>query len=305
MPMSTMTTAPAHTTVPLREQILGVLFQYRAATTQQLHSMLLPHAHGEYLRRCLRQLRDQDLVDALVQARHSSVWALTPEGFGHVAQWPQFHGRRPYRAGAGPYGLRSQHTLTVTRTAAAFLRDARLRGDGFAPLDWMPEVAHPVRDGTAGGERLLVADALLHYATGGESRMLLRAFVEVDRATMSSERVASKLITYARFHASAPSVPGRRAATAGAGQPALPVWQQYYPRFPRVLFVLTGAGPQALGNRITDLQAMTRQNPLVEAFAAQVPLGAAVLEDLEEHGPRAAVWTPLCRRTERCSWTAL
>ncbi|MFH8569572.1 hypothetical protein [Streptomyces sp. NPDC017993] len=37
------------------------------------------------------------------------------------------------------------------------------------------------------------------------TRALLRAFVEVDRATESSERLASKVITYARFTVMFPS----------------------------------------------------------------------------------------------------
>jgi hypothetical protein len=41
----------------------------------------------------------------------------------------------------------------------------------------------------------VVADAVLYYTVlTGEQRRKLRAFVEVDRATMSGERLAVKLI---------------------------------------------------------------------------------------------------------------
>lgn len=94
----------------------------------------------------------------------------------------------------------------------------------------------------------------MHYTvTSGEHRRKLRAFVEVDRTTMSSERLAAKLIEYARLWSYEPPPMGRRRA-AGPG------WLRWYPVFPRVLFVLTGATPYVLNNRISDLQAMVAQH---------------------------------------------
>ncbi|WAZ27366.1 hypothetical protein STRCI_008588 [Streptomyces cinnabarinus] len=46
------------------------------------------------------------------------------------------------------------------------------------------------------------------------------------------------------------------------------------------------------------------QHPLVAALARDVPLAAAVLEDIEEHGPSAPVWTPLTGGPP-CPWTEL
>jgi hypothetical protein len=46
---------------------------------------------------------------------------------------------------------------------------------------------------------------------------------------------------------------------------------------------------------------MTAQNPLlVAALAREVPLGAAVLDDVEENGPAADVWTPLASGEDQC-----
>ncbi|KOU37642.1 replication-relaxation family protein [Streptomyces sp. WM6378] len=287
---------------PAREQLLQYLFQHRAATTAQLQAMVSPSPHPETLRQSLRRLRAEQLAQSVVRAHHQSVWSLTARGQQAVLSWPQFRGRRPYRT--GPLGLRSVHTLTVTRTAVAFLEDARARADECSPLDWEPEVAHPVRDGAADGERMLIADALLRYTRTGPDRALLRAFVEVDRATESAERLAAKLITYARFHAAPASTPVGRRQGGGAGGLMVP-WQRSYPVFPRVLFVLTGAGPRALAQRIADLQAMVRQHPLVSRFAAAVPLGAAVLEEIEEQAASADVWLPLTNGSSRCSWMSL
>jgi len=68
--------------------------------------------------------------------------------------------------------------------------------------------------------------------------------------------------------------------------------------------VLTGASRARLADRIHDLQAMVAQHPLVAALAREVPLGAAILEDIEQHGPTAPVWTPLAGGDPR-SWTNL
>ncbi|MFF7705264.1 MULTISPECIES: replication-relaxation family protein [Streptomyces] len=286
----------------MREQILSVLAVHRAATTTQLNQLLTPSPDTYHLRHCLRDLHSKGLVHSQARAHHPNIWSLTGPGLQTVLTWPQFQGRRPYRAGAAISAMRSSHTLTVTRTALAFLNDAHARGDEFGAMDWMTEVAHPIRDGSAGGERALIADALLRYTRTSPTRALLRAFVEVDRATESSERLASKVITYARFHSHVP-VAGRR--EAGGDPTGLRPWQRSYAVFPRLLFVLTGAGPRALAQRVADLRAMVCEHPLTEQFAEEVAVGAAVLEEMEERGPSAAVWWPLDGRPGRCSWMEL
>jgi hypothetical protein len=50
---------------------------------------------------------------------------------------------------------------------------------------------------------------------------------------------------------------------------------------------------------------MATGHPLVTQLAGQVKLGAAVLEDLEQHGPSGPVWTPLFGPTDRRSWMDL
>ncbi|CAM5693885.1 hypothetical protein SCHAM137S_06530 [Streptomyces chartreusis] len=82
------------------------------------------------------------------------------------------------------------------------------------------------------------------------------------------------------------------------------MWLRWYPVFPRVLIVLTGASRHVLNNRINDLQAMAAEHPHVGALARQVPLGAAILEDLEDQAPTRDVWVPLSGGTPR-PWTAL
>ncbi|MFE2566154.1 replication-relaxation family protein [Streptomyces mirabilis] len=286
---------------PLPHQLLAVLGQHRMATTSQLHDLLRPGAARQTVSTPLNKLRRDGLVDytVLPQSNRSRAWYLTGEGARLVRDFPALRGRPPYPiTSATAASLKTPHTLTVVRTHLAFVADARRRGDEHGHLDWTPEVSHPLSDGEK-----IITDALMHYTVIGEDqRTKLRAFVEVDRTTMSSERLASKLIEYARLWSYEPQPVGRQRSR----QPVVPgaVWLRWYPVFPRVLFVLTGASRYVLGNRISDLQAMVAQHPLVGTLARQVPLGAAALDDLELRGPTGDVWVPLAGGEPR-PWTEL
>ncbi|NNN38256.1 replication-relaxation family protein [Streptomyces sp. S3(2020)] len=281
--------------------MLSALALHRIATTHQLRALLRPHATRQTVSAPLNRLRRNGLVDytVLPASNRARAWFLTPDGARLAKDFPALHGRPPYpMTSAMAASLKTPHTLTVLRTHLAFVADARRRGDEHSHLDWTPEVSHPIGD----GERL-IADAVLHYTlTGGRHRANLRAFVEVDRATMSSERLAAKLIDYARLWSYEPQPVGRPRPRRPAGSGV--TWLRYYPLFPRVLIVLTGASPTVLAHRIADLQAMTAQHPHVAALARAVPLGAAVLQDLETHTPTSNVWVPLAGGARR-PWTQL
>ncbi|MGY9066868.1 replication-relaxation family protein [Streptomyces sp. CAS3] len=293
-------TAPGFTpspTEPLKHQLLATLAQHRMAATHQLHLLLRPDRSRQSVSERLNDLLGGRLVDFVVlpQSHRTRVWYLTPKGARLTRDWPALRGRPPYPVtSATAASLKTPHTLTVLRTHLAFVADARRRGDEHGHLDWTPEVFHSIGD----GERV-VADALMHYTLiESEQRRKMRAFVEVDRATMSSERLAAKLIEYARLWAYEPQPVGRRGQASGPG------WLRWYPVFPRILFVLTGASRQTMDNRISDLKAMTAHHPLVAALAREVPLGATVLDDLDEHGPTSHVWVPLAGGGSR-PWTEL
>ncbi|MGW3498295.1 replication-relaxation family protein [Streptomyces sp. NPDC001020] len=282
---------------PLKHQILATLAQHRMASTHQLHILLRPDRSRQSVSERLNDLLGERLIDFVVlpQSHRTRVWYLTPKGARLTRDWPALRGRPPYPiTSATAASLKTPHTLTVLRTHLTFVADARRRGDEHGHLDWTPEVFHSIGD----GERV-VADAVMHYTlVEGQQRCKLRAFVEVDRATMSSERLAAKLIEYARLWAYEPQPVGRRRQTGGPG------WLRWYPVFPRVLFVLTGASRQTMDNRISDLKAMVAHHPLVADLAREVLLGAVVLEVLEERGATGSVWVPLAGG-EPCAWTEL
>ncbi|MFF4035993.1 replication-relaxation family protein [Streptomyces sviceus] len=284
-------------TEPLKHQLLATLAQHRMASTNQLHVLLRPDRSRQSVSERLNDLLGERLVDFVVlpQSHRTRVWYLTQKGARLTRDWPGLRGRPPYPiTSATAASLKTPHTLTVLRTHLAFVADARRRGDEHGHLDWTPEVFHAIGDGEK-----VVADAVMHYTLiESQQRRKLRAFVEVDRATMSSERLAAKLIEYARLWTYEPQPIGRRRQAVGPG------WLRWYPVFPRVMFVLTGAGRQAMDNRISDLKAMVAHHPLVSEFAREVPLGAVVLEDLDAYGPTADMWTPLVGGKAR-PWTEL
>ncbi|MEU9671469.1 replication-relaxation family protein [Streptomyces bobili] len=279
---------------------MTALAQHRIATTGQLRRMLRPNGTRQLISRALNKLCSDRFVNYTVlpgsDRSPTHAWYLTSDGARLTRDLPVLRGRPPYPiTSTTAASLKTAHTLTVVRAHLAFAAEARRLGHEHGPWDWTPEVSHSIGE----GERV-VADALMYYtAVDGEERRKLRAFIEVDRTTMSSERLAVKLIEYARlFRYEAQPVGRRRPTSAG------PTWLRWYPVFPRVLFVLTGAPRSRLENRMSDLQSMVAQHPLVASLAREVPLGAAVLENLEEQGPSQAVWIPLAGGKPR-PWTDL
>ncbi|MER7780497.1 replication-relaxation family protein [Streptomyces sp. NPDC096191] len=286
---------------------LAVVAQWRMVTTEQVHVLVAPRVRIEQTRRRLAKLREEGLVDrvTLPQAGRTRCWFLTRYGAQIASEWPELRGWRPSRTVSDPTAarLRVGHALTVTETGLAFVQDARRYGDVCQPLDWIPEVHHPL-----GGGEAVIPDALLYYrshgtGTGGadgsgDGGSMLRAFIEVDRATMGPERLAAKLGAYARLHAYVPTPPpGTR--------PRLTVqeenWRRHYPLFPRLLFVLDGTGPAGIHTRLTALEAAARQ-PALAALLRDAPVLAAPMTDLLLHGPAAPIWHPIRDPDQRVGW---
>lgn len=280
---------------------LAVLTQYRMATTEQMHRVIAPEVRIEQTRRRLARLRVEGLVDriTLPQAGRTRVWFPTAYGVQLACEWPEMRGRRSSRTVSDPIAVRLKvgHTLTVAETALAFLEDARRRGDLCGPLDWIPEVHHPTGSGEA-----VIPDALMYYRRGsadGDDGSMLRAFVEVDRATMGPERLAAKLPAYERLYQYVPIAPGRRPTFQ---EPAQEEWRRRYPFFPRILFVLDGTGSTGVENRIRALRAGAGLLA-ASGFVYDVPVFAASLGDLVHHGPSAPVRRPVRDPDQRVHWT--
>ncbi|MEW2080027.1 replication-relaxation family protein [Streptomyces sp. NPDC017966] len=282
---------------------LAVLAQYRMATTEQMHLILSPDVRIEQTRRRLAKLRGEGLIDrvTLPQAGRTRVWHPTRYGAQVASEWPELRGRRPPRGAHDPTAVRLDigHGLTVTETGLAFLQDARRHGDLCQPLDWIPEVHHSL-----GGGEAVIPDALLYQRSSGssdggdEGGAMPQAFVEVDRATTGPERLTTKLTAYARLHRHVLTpAPGARHRQDVQEE----TWRQRYPLFPRLLFVLDGTGPAGIHARLKALNAATRGHDLA-ALLRDVPVLAAPMTDLLQHGPAAPVWHPVTHPDQQESW---
>ncbi|WP_411092751.1 replication-relaxation family protein [Streptomyces sp. 049-1] len=286
---------------------LAVVAQWRMVTTEQVHVLIAPTVRIEQTRRRLAKLREEGLVDrvTLPQAGRTRCWFLTRYGAQIASEWPELRGWRPSRTVSDPTAarLRVGHALTVTETGLAFVQDARRHGDVCQPLDWIPEVHHPL-----GGGEAVIPDALLYYRShdtgaggadgSGEGGSMLRAFIEVDRATMGPERLAAKVGAYARLHTYVPAPPPGTRPHLAVQEAS---WRRRYPLFPRLLFILDGTGPVGIHTRLTALRAAARQ-PALAALLRDVPVLAAPMTDLLLHGPAAPIWHPVTATDQRVGW---
>lgn len=278
----------------LAQRAQAALYQHRLVTSHQLARLLTPDTSSRrYMLHVLHHLRDQGLADRVVPpGRRPHRWFLTPAGAHAVREADQVL-VRPYQMSperaAGPL---AEHMLAVVETGLAFFEHARLLGDDFEPLHWIPEVAHRYIKGNGRfADTHVISDALLHYVAVEPhgTRRQIQFLVEVDRATMPVHRLAAKLVAYARYFDHHPLGKLKSAADG----PALPAWQERYPRFPRVLLVLDGADRRRLANRRTDLAVYAQASQYLMVPRAGFAIGCTTMPDLVEQGPRARIWLDL------------
>ncbi|ROQ65220.1 protein involved in plasmid replication-relaxation [Streptomyces sp. CEV 2-1] len=290
--------APTGSVSRFSQRLLPLLYQHRLMSTSQLHYLLTPHTkRPEYLLRQLRHLRTMGLVESVDRrasrlGRCELLWHVTAAGC-EVVEAGNVVTTRSYRMSTRAAASQLQeHTLAVVDTGITFTKWAEHLGDECGSLDWEPELAHRVREGDnrMGDDAFLVPDAVLRYTrtTQEGRRQMLTFFLEIDRATMQVARLGQKLSTYARYAAYTP-LPGRRRQARGGVREA---WRDRYPVFPRLLIVLSGAGPAALARRTKDLRALAVVDPRLSQ-GGLLRAGVTTAELLQTQGPFAPIVTPL------------
>jgi hypothetical protein len=180
---------------------------------------------------------------------------------------------RPSRAVSDPTAVRLMvgHALTVTDPALAFLQDARRRGDVCRLMDWMAEVHHPIGNGEA-----VIPDALLYSQSGpvvSDGGPMLGCSWKSTEPPWARNGLAAKLTAYARLHFCVPRSRGPGRASSSRG------WRS--------------------GGGATRSYAATRD---LVPFLHQVPVLAAPLTVLFQHGPAEPVWRPVQNPDSRVSW---
>ena len=256
-------------------EVLASLYQHRLLSTPQIHALHMPDAKMRWAQQILAELADAGLVAAVNTrtAPPTKLRFLTEAGLSAVESAPRLEMRRVQVTPEGAAGSLQAHTLAVNDVGLAFVRAARERGDECGPLSWRHEIPHAIGPGGGRGAKggdLVIADAVLRYtrfsADGNVS--LVSRFIELDRATMPLEDLATKLRRYARLHNYVPE-----------GE-AAPGWQQLYPHaFPHVLVVLAGKDRKALERRRDTLLAVIGPDAQIQSASGMV-ISCVLLEDL-------------------------
>ncbi|MFF4344724.1 replication-relaxation family protein [Kitasatospora sp. NPDC001540] len=301
--MSTTSLKRPATMPALSQMVMQVLYQHRLMTTEQLHRLLLPEARRPvYLLRELKRLAEGGLVERVRSLRRNTrhaqlLWFLSEEGYACMDDAEESVTRQHRTTAASAVGPRQAHTIAVNEIGIAMFQHARHLGHEFGPLDWIPEVAHRLRDGQRRFEDdHVISDAVLDYTHVGTNgrRRLIRAFVELDRCTMTVSRLADKVAAYGRYFDYIPQE-HERSRRPSSNRPA---WQQTYSRFPRLLIVLDHPSQRVLSARTNDLGAMTSANPRLSSLAGELSIGVTTLDRLREHGPFAPIFKPLLRHQQ-------
>ncbi|MFJ2781597.1 replication-relaxation family protein [Kitasatospora sp. NPDC087315] len=273
--------------------VLVTLHRFTLATAEQLHQLHGGAAGIKQTQKRMARLHTEGLAEfvTLPQAGRAKAWHLTAAGSAVAATFPE--ARRPAAVPeAEQLAVRHgrEHLLDVGRIHAAFVADARARGEACGPLDLLPAPELPVEDGGV----YRPAAELAYTAGTGEERHRLRAFVERHRPGVGAEETAAQLAACAAlWEQSGPEGRGR-------------AWERRWRAFPRLLVVLVGTAASGVRGAVADLRLAAEENPSVAEMLAAVPAGAARIEDLIQRGPAAPIWHPLGARVGRaCGWTEL
>lgn len=264
---------------PMANEILASLAAHRVLSTPQIQAIHAGRAAPRWVQKLLGRLRAAGLAD-YVRSAHGRrrLWHATEPGARMARRMGALEGEPPVGAelAAGPL---AEHTLLVNEAVICFLRAAAARGDDFGPLAWRHEVYHPLSRGRGRRRRSLVADAVLTYLRqdGSSNIAIEQRFLELDRATLTVDRLAAELARYAELYR-AKEPKGRE-----------PLWRARYPVFPPVLCVLTGAPRKALVRRRSTASVLLASDPL-HSRTPEVAISICLLEDLRREGPYAPIF---------------
>jgi len=259
-------------------EVAASLAQHRVLSTEQVRVLHLPGHSERWAQRLLVRLSTAGLVGYVESPRsHGRLWHATELGARLAREAGVLHGEPRLISAEGAAGPLQAHTLAVNDAMICFLQDARARGDDFGPFAWHHEVSHLLSRGRGRRRRTLIADAVLTYLRVAEEGVAIeQRFLELDRATLSVDRLAGELARYAELH-------GARARKGGE-----PLWRSLYPLFPPVHCVLAGGGRAALERRRSTVLALLRGDPRVSR--ARVSISVCLLEDLWAQGPFAPIF---------------
>jgi hypothetical protein len=265
-------------TAPLQAaavEALQAIAQHRLLSTTQLQAIRGPATSRRWTQHLLADLEHRRLA-AHVHAAEGplKLWFATEHGARLARESGALLDPPRVLTADEASGPLQAHTLAVNEAGIAFLAAARKRGDDFGALSWRHEIPHPLRAGRR--RHQLISDALITYLLAGTDGLSLEyRLLELDRATLSVDRLAAKLARYAELHRT----------TGDDGEPG---WRRWYPTFPVVLVALAGDERAALERRRRTTLALCRSDPQLNR-TPDVAISLCLLEDLQAQGPFAAI----------------
>ncbi|HEX4669848.1 MAG TPA: replication-relaxation family protein [Solirubrobacterales bacterium] len=272
-------------------EIIASVGEHRILSTAQVRAIRYPDRSLRRTQQALAYLERAGLV-AYVERRRTPrrMWFLTDAGADAVVAGGEIKERPKVLSPKQAAGPLTAHTLGVNEVGVSFLRAARERGDDFAPLSWRHEVAHPLNHGRGRARRTLIADAVFTYVRPEDRQIAVyQRFVEVDRATLSVERLVAELARYGQLY---------RAQDKRDGDP---IWSYYYRSFPPVICALAGASRKALGRRLDVAAALLASHPALDR-AYDVEIYFCLLDDLKDRGPFAPIFYAVGEPQRAVNW---
>lgn len=260
-------------------EVLASVGEHRILSTAQVRAIHYPDRSPRRTQQALSYLERAGLI-AHADTRRSPrrVWFLTEAGADAVITAGEVKERPKVLSPKQASGPLTAHTLGVNEVGISFLQAAREHGDEFAPLSWRHEVAHPLNRGRGRARRSLIADAVFTYVRPEDRQIAIyQRFIEVDRATLSVERLVAELARYGQLY---------RAREKRGGTP---LWRYYYRRFPAVLCALSGASRKALDRRLDVAAALLADHPALDG-AYDLAIYFCLLDDLKDRGPFAPIF---------------
>jgi Replication-relaxation len=260
-------------------EMLASLAQHRVLDTRQIRAVHLPDSDRRWTQKLLVRLKRAGLADYVESARAPRrLWYVTERGARLAHRAGALEAEPKVLAAELAAGPLQAHTLALNDAAICFLRSARERGDDFGPLAWRHEVFHPLSRGRGRRRRALIADAVFTYLRlEQDGTAIEQRFLELDRATLSVDRLAAELARYTELY------------RARGGKGGEPLWRGRYPVFPPVHCVLTGAPRGALSRRRSTVSVLLAADPLLSR-TPEVGISICLLDDLRRDGPFAPVF---------------
>jgi hypothetical protein len=272
-------------------ELLASLAQHRVLSTPQVRAIHFPDRSPRWARMALAPLAEAGLAAFVPNLGAAGaprrLWYATARGAraaldaGLLEAMPRV---LDDEAAAGPL---QEHTLAVNDAAISFMSSARERGDECGPLAWRHEVVHRLGYGRRAGS--LFADAVLTYVRLATSEVVVeQRFLELDRATLSVDRLVAELARYGRL-------------LNATGKEGEPTWRSQYPSFPAVVCILSGAERATLRRR-RDAVVAILQGDLAFADSPDLSVRLCLAEELSEHGPFAPIFTDVREPEESVDW---